>query len=74
MSALNIRRQAVGITVNQISTQTVGSTITRVFAISPDVTVPAGLHEVRFEATVAGWTGSTTAPLPQATFSLTVTP
>lgn len=73
-SSFGINRQFAGIAVNQTSTQTTGSVITRSYAISADATVPIGVHEVRFSTPVTGYTGSGTAPTAVAVFSLTVTP
>lgn len=70
--SLTINRQYGGIKVDQTSTQTSGSTVTRVFAISADATVPAGTHEVRFVAPVTGFTDGSSGTTV-AVFRLTVT-
>ncbi len=72
-SSFGIQRQYSGITVNQTSTQQSGNTITRVYSISPDASVPLGTTLVRFSTTVTGYTGTGTAPTSNADFSLTVT-
>lgn len=70
--SLTINRQYGGIRVDQTSTQTSGTTITRVFAISADATVPAGTHEVRFVSPVTGFADGSSGTTV-AVFRLTVT-
>ncbi len=73
-SSYTISRQHSGISVDQTSTQTSGSTITKVYAIGADGTVPLGTHEIRFSTPVSGHTGDGPAVLNVvATFILTVT-
>ena len=73
-SSFGITLQVSGIVVNQTSTQTVGSRITRGYSISADASVPIGAHQVKFSTPVAGYTGTGSAPTAVATFTLTVTP
>ena len=68
-----VQRQYTGISITQTSTQTVGTTITRVYAISADETVPAGTHAVNFSAAIDNYTGTGVPPTPKAVFSLVVT-
>lgn len=73
VSQINITRQYSGISVTQASSQTVGTTITRVFTIGADNTVPIGAHDVRFSPSVSGNTGSLPPQITNAIFTLTVT-
>lgn len=73
INALNIQRQWAGIAVTQVSTQTSGGTLTRVFTITPDASVPIGAHAVNFRPSISGYTGSGVPPTPNAVFTVTVT-
>ena len=72
ISQININRQFPGISVTQTSSQTVGTTITRVFTIGADNTVPVGTHDVRFSPSVSGNAGPLPPQITNATFTLTV--
>lgn len=72
-SSFGIQRQYSGISVTQTSTQRSGNTITTVYTIGADATVPAGTHIVTFSTAVTGYTGTGSAPTAVAKFNLTVT-
>jgi hypothetical protein len=67
-----VSRPFAGITIVDKSTKTVGTTITRVFTIGADSTIPAGAHQVSFKPSVTGYSGSV-PPITNAIFTLTVT-
>lgn len=68
-----VSRPFAGITIVDKSSKTVGTTITRVFTIGADTTIPAGSHQVSFKPSVTGYSGSVTPPITNAIFTLTVT-
>jgi hypothetical protein len=72
-SSFSIQRQYSGISVTQTSTQQSGNTITKVYTIGADNTVPAGTHLISFSTPVTGYAGNGTAPTAFVQFSLTVT-
>ena len=73
IDALNIQRQWSGISISQVSTQTSGGTLTRVYAIAADANVPLGSHAINFRPSISGYTGSGVPPTPAAVFTITVT-
>jgi len=73
INALHLQRQFPGISLEQTSSQTVGTTITKIYTIGADATVPVGVHDVRFWSTLTGYTGTGTPPATLAIFKLTVT-
>ena len=69
-----INMSVEGLTVNQVSSTTAGSTITTVYSVGANASVPIGTHTVRFSTPVSGYTGTGSVPTAiVATFSLTVT-
>lgn len=70
-----INKQYAGITVNQTSTSGSGASITEVYSIGADATVPSGTHNVTFSKPLSGWTGTgPSSASTQVTFRLTVAP
>ena len=68
-----VSRPFAGITIVDKSSRTEGTTITRVFIIGADNTIPAGEHQVNFKPSVTGYTGDMAPPITNAIFTLTVT-
>ena len=67
-----VSRPFAGITIVDKSSKTVGTTITRVFTIGADASIPEGAHQVSFKPSVTGYSGSV-PPITNAIFTLTVT-
>ncbi len=74
IEAIIVMRPYDGITIVDKSTKMVGNTLTRVFTIGADNTIPAGSHQLGFAPGVTGSTGELTPEITGATFTLTVTP
>lgn len=73
-SSFTINMPFDGISVTQISAQTVGSTITQVQEIGIDASTPLGTHEIHFSTPVSGYVGGAGGPTSvRATFTVTVT-
>ncbi len=71
----SINKQYAGISVDQTGGSGSGASITEVYTIRADVSVPTGTHNVTFSKPVSGWTGSGPASAAtQVTFRLTVAP
>jgi hypothetical protein len=68
-----VSRPFAGIRIVDKSSKTVGTTITRVFTISADSTIPSGAHQVSFKPSVTGYAGDIAPPITDAIFTLTVT-
>lgn len=74
-SSYTINRPLTGITVDQVSSETSGSTITKVYEIEVDATVPPGSYAINFSTPVHGYLAGGSGPTHvNATFTLTVTP
>jgi hypothetical protein len=73
IEAILVLRPYDGISIVDKSTKTVGNTVTRVFTIGADNTIPAGSYQVSFAPGVTGATGDVTPEITVANFTLTVT-
>jgi hypothetical protein len=73
IEAIIVLRPYEGISIVDKSTKMVGNTLTRVFTIGADKTIPAGTHQVSFAPGVTGSTGDVTPEITVANFTLTVT-
>ena len=73
ISKIVVSREYVGISIKESSTQTRGTTITRVFTIGADDSIPIGAHEVSFTPSVSGIRGYLNPQITNAIFTLTVT-
>ena len=69
-----VSRPFAGITIVDKSSKTEGTTITRVFTIGADNSIPEGAHQVSFKPSVTGYSGSVAPPITNAIFTLTVIP
>ena len=69
-----VSRGYAGISIVDQSSKTVAGTITRVFTIGADNTIPPGAHQVTFKPSVTGYSGDQAPPIHNAVFTLTVTP
>lgn len=74
-SSYGFNKQYEGISIDQTSSVTSGSTITTIYSVGADATVPTGTSDVRFSTPVSGYTGTGSVPTAiAATLKLTVTP
>ena len=69
-NSFTIQKQHAGISITQTSTQGSGNSITRVYSIGADATVPSGTHLIRFTMSISGATS--TVNQTSGEFNLTV--
>lgn len=72
LNKIVVAREFAGISIVDKSTTISGNTLTRVFTIGADNTIPPGDHEISFRPSVAETTGGVTPQITEAIFTLTV--
>jgi hypothetical protein len=72
LNKIVVSRGYAGITIVDKSTKMTGTTLTRVFTIGADNTIPPGAHRITFRPSVATVAGSPEPQITEAVFTLTV--
>ncbi|HEX6316188.1 MAG TPA: hypothetical protein VFZ73_15060 [Gemmatimonadaceae bacterium] len=72
LNKIVVSRGYAGISIVDKSSKMSGTTLTRVFTIGADNTIPAGAHQISFRPSVAETSGSAAPQITEAVFTLTV--